>query len=270
MSSRRWCSWSPRRSATGPCSGCWTRRERAASTTSTGYTFLFADPAGFSALTEAHGAAELAQAFSHRLAPFEYASAVGLARLIARQLGRPSRATARLLNLANRRGNERAVELLEVSSDQRALDVGFGGGIALARLAERVASVVGVDPSPAAVRAARERFARAIEQGRVQIEEASVAALPFEDASFDRVLTVHTIYFWPDPERGLREIVRVLRPGGRLVLATDTKGPPSAVARHGFAHYDREQQAGLLRTAGFSAIRFEREGRLLFALAARP
>jgi arsenite methyltransferase len=195
---------------------------------------------------------------------------MGLARFIAGQLGRPSRTTARLLNFANRRGNERTVELLELSSDHRALDIGFGGGIALAKLAERSESVAGVDRSRAAVRAARERFAREIETGRIQIEEASVEALPFEDASFDRILTVHTIYFWPDPEDGLREILRVLRPNGQLVLTTDTKGPPSAVARHGFAHYDQEQQAELLRTVGFSEIRFEREGRLLFALAARP
>jgi ubiquinone/menaquinone biosynthesis C-methylase UbiE len=195
---------------------------------------------------------------------------MGLARLIARQLGRPSRTTARLLNFANRRGNERAIELLDVSSDHRVLDVGFGGGVALAKLAERSESVAGVDRSSAAVRAARERFAREVKQGHVQIEEASVEALPFGDASFDRVLTVHTIYFWPDPEQGLREILRVLRPGGRVVVATDTKGPPRAVARHGFAHYDQEQQAELLRAVGFSGIHFERDGRLLFALAARP
>jgi SAM-dependent methyltransferase len=194
---------------------------------------------------------------------------MGLARLIARQLGRPSRVTGRLLNLANARGNARGVELLEVSSGDRVLDVGFGGGVALKKLATRAGFVAGVDHSQAAVRAARERFEREVEDGRMQLGEASVEELPFGDASFDGVLTVHTIYFWPDPERGLREIWRVLRRGGRLVLITDRRGPPKAVARHGFAHYEQAQQAELLRAAGFQQASFRREGRLLFALATK-
>jgi arsenite methyltransferase len=194
---------------------------------------------------------------------------MGLAQLIARQLGRPSRLTGRLLNLANARGNAAAVELLEVSSQHRALDVGFGGGVALRKLTTRAHSVAGIDVSDAAVRAARRSFRREIEAGRLQVEEASVDAMPFDDADFDRVLTVHTIYFWPDPERGLQEILRVLKPGGRLVLATDTRGPPEAIAKHGFSSYTDEQQAELLRGAGFSAVRFERRGRLLFALATK-
>src|SRR3954453_2375627 len=186
---------------------------------------------------------------------------MGPARFIAHQLGRPSRITGRLLNLANASGNARAVELLELSSDHRALDVGFGGGVALGELVGGARSVAGIDHSEAAVRSARQRFRREIEEGRLQVELASVEAIPFEDASFDRILTVHTIYFWPDPERGLREILRVLRSGGRLVLATDVKGPRKAVASHGFNSYGQEQQSELLRAAGFSAVRFERHGR---------
>jgi arsenite methyltransferase len=194
---------------------------------------------------------------------------MGLAGFIAHQLGRPSRVTGRLLNLANARGNERAVGLLEVSPEDRALDVGFGGGVALGKLTSRARSVAGIDRSEAAVRSARQRFRREIEEGRIQVELARVEAIPFEDESFDRVLTVHTIYFWPDPERGLREILRVLKRGGRLVLATDVKGPPKAIAKHGFNSYDEEQQAELLRSAGFAAVRLERHGRVLYALAGK-
>jgi arsenite methyltransferase len=194
---------------------------------------------------------------------------MSLARFIARQLGRPSRLTGRLLNLANARANGAAVELLEVSSEHRALDVGFGGGVALRKLAARAGSVAGIDRSEAAVRAARQSFRREIEEGRVQVEEASVEAIPFADADFDRVLTVHTIYFWPDPERGLQEILRVLKPGGRFVLTTDMRGPPKAIAKHGFSSYSQEQQTELLRAAGFSDVRFERRGRVLFAVAAK-
>lgn len=194
---------------------------------------------------------------------------MGLARLVARQLGRPSQATGHLLNLANARANAAAVELLGLASDHRVLEVGFGGGVALKKLAARAHSVAGIDLSEAAVRAARRTFRREIEEGRLEVEEASVEAIPFDDASFDRVLTVHTIYFWPDPDRGLREILRVLKPGGRFVLGTDLKGPPKAIAKHGFSSYSQEKQRELLRTAGFSDIGFECRGRVLFALASK-
>src|SRR4051795_1198288 len=112
---------------------------------------------------------------------------MGLARLVARQLGRPSHVTGRLLNLANARANAAAVELLQLSSDQRALEVGFGGGVALKKLAARAHSVAGIDVSEAAVRAARRSFRREIEEGTLEVDEASVEAIPFDDAAFDRV-----------------------------------------------------------------------------------
>jgi hypothetical protein len=70
-----------------------------------------------------------------------------------------------------------------------------------------------------------------------------VDATPFEADSFDRVLSVNTIYFWADPDRGLREIHRVLKPGGRLVLATETRRVPAWAARQGFTYYPQDEQA---------------------------
>jgi hypothetical protein len=62
----------------------------------------------------------------------------------------------------------------------------------------------------------------------------------------------------------------VLKPRGRLVLATDTRGPPRAIAKHGFRSYTEEDQADLLRSAGFGEVRFERRKASLFAVAAKP
>lgn len=190
-------------------------------------------------------------------------------RLIARQLGRPSRLTGRLLNLANAGINRRAVELLEVSPEHRALDVGFGGGVALAHLVAGGAFAAGIDHSEAAVRAARRRFRKEIAAGVVRVEEASVEEMPFGDASFDRALTVNTIYFWPDPEHALREICRVLAPGGHLVVGTDLRGTPEPIAKHGFTFYSEAEELGLLSAAGYTDLRLEREEPFLFALATR-
>ena len=194
---------------------------------------------------------------------------MGLARLIVRQLARPSRLTGRLMNLANASVNEQAVELLELSSEHRVLEVGFGGGVALTKLAGRVAFVAGIDPSEPVVRAACRRFHDEIATGRVQIREAVVDAIPFEGASFDRALSVNTIYFWSDPDTGLREVLRLLKPGGRLVLATEARRVPRRITKHGFTLYTEEEQIGLLQRAGFSNVRIERRGPLVFVLGTK-
>jgi arsenite methyltransferase len=170
------------------------------------------------------------------------------------------------MNLANSSVNKQAVQLLDLSSEHRVLEVGFGGGVGLAELSRRVAFVAGVAPSGPVVRAACKRFREEIAIGRMQIREAAVDAIPFEEGSFDRALSVNTIYFWPDPEAGLREIRRLLKPDGRLVLATETRRVPSRITKHGFTPYSEEEQRGLLQSSGFSDIRFERRNAFLFAL----
>jgi arsenite methyltransferase len=194
-----------------------------------------------------------------------------LRRRLAAQLRRPSGASGRvvaaMLNRGNRATNERAIELLEVdASSHRVLDVGFGGGIGLELLgAGSRPLVAGVDHAEDAVRAARKRFAGA------RLEVASVEALPFEDGAFDRVLSVHTIYFWPDAAAGARELFRVTAPGGRVVLAfmRGEEMRKRKVHEHGFAYFEAADVAALLTGAGFAPVRVEGEGPLL-AVAERP
>lgn len=195
-----------------------------------------------------------------------------LRRRLAAQLGRPSgafgRVVAVMLNRGNRRTNERAIELLEVEpSSHRVLDVGFGGGVGLELLGARGLSMVsGVDHSEDAVRAARKRFA-----GAERLEVASVEALPFEDGAFDRILSVHTIYFWPDADAGARELFRVTAPGGRVVLAfmRGEKMREQKIHEHGFAFFEAADVAALLTGAGFAPVRVEGDGPL-FAVAEKP
>lgn len=104
------------------------------------------------------------------------------------------------------------------------LDVGCGGGRTIQTLAERASEgkVCGIDYSDASVAVARRTNAAAIVAGRVAIEQASVSKLPFPEATFDLVTAVETHYYWPAPESDLREILRVLKPGGRLALIAET------------------------------------------------
>jgi ubiquinone/menaquinone biosynthesis C-methylase UbiE len=90
--------------------------------------------------------------------------------------------------------------------------------------------VVGADPSELMVEIASRRNRRLIEATRIEVVLATVERLPFADDSFDKVLCVHVLYFWKDLDVSLREIARVLKPGGRLGLVFRTKAGPAAVA----------------------------------------
>jgi SAM-dependent methyltransferase len=103
------------------------------------------------------------------------------------------------------------------------LDVGCGGGRTVQKLAALATEgkVVGIDHSVASVTASRKANRRAIEVDRIEIRQASVSQLPFGDKTFDLATAVETHYFWPDLAADTREVLRVLKPGGRLVVIAE-------------------------------------------------
>lgn len=104
------------------------------------------------------------------------------------------------------------------------LDVGCGGGqlaVHLAGLREDI-SIVGLDLSSSQVARARKRAASF--GARVRFVEGSALAMPFDDASFDVIVSVASIKHWPDQERGFAECVRVLRPRGMLLVGEVDRG----------------------------------------------
>jgi SAM-dependent methyltransferase len=143
-------------------------------------------------------------------------------RIVAKQLAHPrgllGRLIAHLMNRHNANMNAFAVRQLELTDADRVLEIGFGGGVTLPPLIERAGFVAGVDRSQAMVRRAEKLFAAAVRGGRALFREGQVEKLPFADRSFGKICTVNTVYFWHSLEAGLREIHRVLTPGGRLAL----------------------------------------------------
>jgi len=118
------------------------------------------------------------------------------------------------------------VEELRPRPGDRAIDLGAGAGHASLAVAPQVARVDAIDPTPAMLAvAARLAAERGI--ANVVATEATADALPFPDAAFDLALSRFSIHHWPDPAGALREVARVLRPGGRLVLV-DLVAPEDA------------------------------------------
>jgi ubiquinone/menaquinone biosynthesis C-methylase UbiE len=116
--------------------------------------------------------------------------------------------------------------LAHVSIDEHftILDVGCGGGRTIEKLAHATPNgrVFGVDYSAACVDVARRANAASIAVGKVDIEQGSVSKIPRPDDTFDLVTAVETHYYWPNLTEDLREIRRVLKPGGRLLIIAET------------------------------------------------
>ena len=116
-----------------------------------------------------------------------------------------------------------ALSYWEMQEDDRVLDIGCGGGATLHRMAEKVTSghVTGVDYSDVSVETSRRNNEKNISSGKMDVLEGSVENLPFADDSFDKIITVESFYFWPDPQENLKEVRRVLKAGGTFLLVAD-------------------------------------------------
>ena len=120
----------------------------------------------------------------------------------------------------NRDGEAEAIEELDPAPGDHVLTIGFGPGIGVELLVTRVARVAGIDPSKAMVKIASGRCREAVAAGRVELVRASADELPWDDATFDGVITVNTIQLWDPFEASVAEVARVMRPGARLVSYT--------------------------------------------------
>ncbi len=115
---------------------------------------------------------------------------------------------------------ETLCEAVDLPAGARVLDVGCGNGNATLAAARRFADVTGVDYVPALLQRARERAIA--ERLDVELVEGDAEALPFPTASFDIALSTFGVMFAPDQEQAARELMRVVRPGGKIGLASWT------------------------------------------------
>lgn len=158
---------------------------------------------------------------------------------------------------------EWALDQVTIAKDATILDIGCGGGRTVQRLAALApeGKVFGLDYSPASVEVSRHTNAQEVYEGRVQVEQGSVSALPFADSSFDIVTAVETHYHWSDLPANVREVFRVLKPGGEFMLIAETyRGGPLCVL-YGIvmpllraAYLTDEEHRSLLSNTGFNEV----------------
>lgn len=157
-----------------------------------------------------------------------------------------------------------SLEALHLGAEDRLLDVGCGTGAACRSAASVTASVVGIDLSPEMVRQARE-FASGL--ANVHFEIADSEHLPFDDGAFTAVVCSNSFHHYPDPGRAVREMTRVLAPGGRLVLGDACSDRTAARIADVFLRrfepghvrlYRSDELGAFVRGAGLSRVELRR------------
>lgn len=148
------------------------------------------------------------------------------------------------------------VERLALEPHSRVLEIGFGPGLAIRQAAELTPDgfVAGLEASKVMLGQARRRNRRAISGARVDLRHGSVSAIPDFGGSFDVVFAVNSLHHWPDVSLGLSETLRVLRPGGSLIVTEQPRSPSAneeAVVRRA------EVLTGLMQEAGFRDVAWE-------------
>lgn len=186
---------------------------------------------------------------------------------IARQGRQPSgllgTLVGRIMSKETAPANDIAAALLKVVPGDRVLDVGTGHGAALATLGilNDPGSLHGLDFSPTALKIARRKNRRLLKSGRLHLTDGTSDDMPYADQSFDKIMAMHTLYFWEDVAAHFQEIHRVLAPGGRFVIgfrprddAEAAKGFPESV----YTFHTVAQIKHLLMATGFMIAETER------------
>ena len=144
-------------------------------------------------------------------------------RLVDRIARRPHGLLGRLLYrfpLGHTPGFDMALSKAPPKQEDHVLEVGCGGGVFMRRALKSGCRATAFDHSDEMVDATGKLNADAVRTGRLEVVRADASALPLEDCRADKAYCLNAFFFFPDPQGAMREMARVLKPGGSLVLVT--------------------------------------------------
>ena len=173
---------------------------------------------------------------------------------------------ARLMNMGHSQITRWGLSHISINKDDTILDIGCGGGKTVNTLAKIATEgkAYGIDYSEVSVAVAINTNKKLINAGQVEILHASVESLPFPNNMFNLVTAIESYYFWPDLVNNLKEIRRVLKPGGSLIIINACyrderfEKRNSNLARIGeFTYHLPDEFKSFLSDAGYSPIQIE-------------
>jgi SAM-dependent methyltransferase len=180
--------------------------------------------------------------------------ALGLAAAVymLNQVRKPTKWVGRfftwIMNMSHSSLTDWGLKHVQIAEDFTILDVGCGGGRTIEKLATLATKgkIYGVDYAKGSIAASSSKNSQLIQAGRVEIKQASVSQLPFPADQFDLVTAVETQYYWPDLLKDMQEILRVLKPGGTLIVIAESY-------RNGTQNWVQRPVMKLLRSTNLSA-----------------
>lgn len=181
-----------------------------------------------------------------------------LAKHLRKPSGERGKQVGDLMNKGNKYICLNTYKVLNPQNGNHILEIGMGNGFFVKDLLKMAEGLfyTGVDFSPIMIKEANLINKEFIDSGNVQFECASIEKIPFEDNSFDCVTTTNTLYFWPQPESNLRELLRVLKPNGKFLCAYRSKSCMDKIelTKYGFSKYDSASVEFLFNKSEFTEV----------------
>ena len=203
----------------------------------------------------------------HTLIAVKLLLLIGATIYLGKQVQRPGRWMGQpivwLMNRSHSKLTDWGLQHVLIEKAMTILDVGCGGGRTIQKLAKLAfeGKVYGIDHAAGSIAVSRATNAVSIQAGQVQIIQASVSQIPQVEGAFDLVTAVETQYYWPDLVNDMQEILRVLKPGGTLLVIAETyrKGKHNSVLGPamkllGSPNLGVEEQRELFEKAGYGNV----------------
>ena len=165
------------------------------------------------------------------------------------------------MNIGHAKLSDWGLSHLKSVSPVSIADLGCGGGINVAKLIKLFpdAKVTGFDYSSVSVKKSKEENKDAVQAGICNIVQGDVSNMPFENEQFDLLTAFETIYFWPGPLTGFKEVFRVLKPGGTFMIVNEFDGISEREKKYekiidGLKLYSNQELMNYLKQVGFTGI----------------
>lgn len=184
---------------------------------------------------------------------------------LASQLKKPSGEQGKEVGKQMNKGNKyiclNSYNCLAPSPNANILEIGMGNGFFIKDLLALNTNLryVGLDFSQTMIDEATKLNQAFMESGQVSFINGSIEKLPFEDNSMDCITTTNTIYFWPNLEANAKELFRVLKPKGKLLIGYRSQELMDKISftKHNFEKYSQQEVELLLKTTGFQKVSTE-------------
>ena len=162
---------------------------------------------------------------------------------------------SKIFDYGNAALNNFMKEQLLLQENDHVLEIGFGTGKLIFEMAKQVNKglIEGIDLSDTMVAIAEKKNKKYIAEGKVIIRQGDFEETAYNDNRFDKICSANTVYFWPQPDNFIKNILRILKPGGKLILAfEDIKQLESRPLNTNIFHiYHQDEIKKLLSRNGF-------------------